>query len=160
MSSKEQAKREREFGQFVRFAEQMGWPVTADSVIFGKPPAPDILYLGGSEPVAFEIACIVEPEMAKAANTPGISAFFTAPNVVRVFREKLVKSYSTDYPIELLLCHCGALVTDDCVLPELQMEAGAADHVQFRRVWYSGEHGPFLIYPFAAGAISPSVATL
>ena len=145
--SKEETKKELEYRLFERFALQKQWPCSPALVKHGGKGEPDWTYSGMSEIIAFEITRVIERELARDRANPTGKPFWLGSNVEAVIQKKLNTKYVSSYPIELVLCHDGeALVTDDSAVPQLRVEVDAAIAVPFRRIWYSGEHGPHLIY--------------
>ena len=146
---KEEAKKLTEFRQFERFAGQMNWPCSQDNVKHMKIPSPDIEYSGLVETVALEITSIIENEIAQAySNAVNGQIIYPTFNARSVINKKLGKVYSSTHSIELLVCHDGAMATDDMVIPELQEAIGIAPSNPFQKIWYSGENGATLVYPF------------
>ena len=147
--SKEKTKKELEYRLFERFALQKQWPCSPALVKHGGKGEPDWTYSGLSEIIAFEITTVIEPELARDRAAPSGKVVWLESNVEAVIRNKLNKKYVSNYPIELVLCHSDAMAPDDSAVPQLQAEVNAAITVPFRKIWYSGEHGPYLIYPHA-----------
>ena len=149
--TKEETKEELEYELFKIFAEQQNWPWSRELLIHGARGEPDWLYKGLEEAIAFEITRVIEPALAKDHNNPSGKAFWFSSNVEPVIRKKLDKvQYVSSYPIELVVCHGGAAITDDYAVPALETEITSSLNVPFRKLWYSGQLKSYLIHSNSA----------
>ena len=146
--TKEDSKEELEYELFKIFAIQQNWPWSRELLSHGAKREPDWIYAGLEETVAFEITRVIEPELARDRANPSGKAFWFSSNVEYVIRKKLdKKQYVSSYPIELVVCHGGeAAITDDYVVPILEIEIYSSSTVPFRKIWYSGQHKSYLVY--------------
>jgi hypothetical protein len=144
----DQAETEREV--FAKFLNVRGIDESAVSYESREPSEPDILStFSDGEKVAFELGEMCDTHIAETLNrrdTNNGQGFYTSdPSEERV-RSKLSKTYETLHPIELLLHWEGRTIsTDDMVVSTIKPILEREDHV-FRRVWYLGEQGVYLVY--------------
>jgi hypothetical protein len=111
---------------------------------------PDFLCRSDSgEEFAFEVTALCAEELARlisrARQEP--EAFtWTGDPTERIVRSKMHKSYDTDLPIELLCYWDGRTVsTDDMIIPTIELVVNHGLN-PFRRVWYHGEDGVYLVH--------------
>ena len=145
----EQDKGEVEIAIFSRFIARSGLPIDAKSVEKRTPPEPDIACrMADGSGVAFELAELCDPDVARALNAPvdEEAVFFWAGDPsLRIARKKRSKEYQSAYPIELLCYKDGRIITpDDVAIPTLQMLNFSKS--SFRRVWFMGSDCVELIY--------------
>ena len=140
--NKEAEKAERDWFVFQKFITTCALLVVPDSVESRRPPEPDILCLHAVEGhIAFELVEICDGRLARKLSAIGKEefGFFRSQDTSwSVLREKLRKSYETDYPVELL-CYVGRLLSADSqiratIQPMIEMYNG-----QFRRIWLFGD---------------------
>src|SRR5688500_2290846 len=89
-----------------RFIARSGVALDPSTVEKRAPPEPDLLCQGAEGPVAFELANLCDPEIAKviaAGPRARTDAFSTADPSASIVRKKLRKAYTTNSPIELLV---------------------------------------------------------
>ena len=151
LSTKDEAKADRERKIFRLFAKSLGWQFTADSVESRSQPEPDILYHSEDGTTAFELAEICASDVAaqgaglkessKTTGVGGVSAIWTSDPTGQILQAKLGKTYVSGHPIDLLCYTNGRVVSPDSIV-ESQIAAtlSSALHVGFRRVWYFGEN--------------------
>ena len=139
----EAEKGELELIVFRKFAERSGLAVVAGSIVKRCPPEPDILCtLASGESIAFELAEACAPEFAAAASEAtrkGVAVAFGADVSVETLRKKLLKSYTSSHPIELLLYTNGltALLDEHIAQDIAKLLCGRAQ--PFRRIWLMGD---------------------
>jgi hypothetical protein len=120
------AKAEREKRVFLAFAKHSSLPVDLATVESRNPPEPDIrCFVHGAGEVAFELAEICNPELAKDIGDQGKrgtkAKFHMLDDPSRsTFLSKLTKTYKTDAPIELILYTGRTAVPDNLSLPMLR----------------------------------------
>ncbi len=151
-STKDRKKAEAERELFRKFADVMSWPNGSDQILSSEPPQPDILFLGLSSPIAFELAEIcasdVAEQLAKLVKTGGVSGIWTSDPTEEILLSKLGKNYACDHPIELLCYMKGRVVSPDSQVEEqIATTLGACSKNGFRRIWYFGERKIFEFSP-------------
>lgn len=111
---------------------------------------PDFLcrMLSGEE-FALEVTALCAEELARMIARAGkepVAFVRTSDPTERIVRSKMHKNYDTALPIELLCYWDGRTVsTDDMIIPTIEMVVNSGPN-PFRRVWYHGEHGVYLVY--------------
>jgi len=149
--TKEDAKVADELRLFRLFLEKLEWASSEELISPRRPPEPDVVYSGNSETVAFEIGRVIERSLARAGKNKETGSQYQrlSSNCETVLLSKIGKasSYRSDFPIELILFSGGALEPDDSIIQRLKGLAESVDHVGFRRIWYTGEQGVYLIFP-------------
>jgi hypothetical protein len=95
---------------------------------------------------AFELTAICAEEVAELIARPDVGFARTADPTDRIIRNKMHKTYATKLPIDLV-CYWDArtVSTDDMILPTIKEVVNSASNSPFRRVWYHGEEGVWLI---------------
>jgi hypothetical protein len=152
MSSKNEAKAERERKQFKLFAQAMNWP-TDKGLIQSRPPKPDsepdsssepdILYQSPTGKVAFELVENCSQSLAhntaKMLNGNGKNYLRESDPSRAVVKDKLEKKYTSPHPIELLVYTDKMILTpDEVAIDTIHALLDSFDGVPFRRVWYFG----------------------
>ena len=141
-TSSELTKGLEEVEAFRLFISRSRVPIDPLSVEKRNPPEPDLLCRHATEGlVAFELANLCDPAIAKviaAGPKARTDAFSTSDPSAEIVRKKLKKSYTTRYPIELLMYSNGRLITPDDVIiptitPILESRKGP-----YRRAWFMG----------------------
>jgi hypothetical protein len=148
----EDLKAHRERTVFARFAFGARSDIDRSTIKSRKPPSPDILCVTKfGEQLAFELAELCSPEIAKAAGDDlkrggGATFAWTADPTRAVLVRKLRKTYASDVPVDLLCYADGYLVTpDDAVLDEMREVIGAEGLGPFRSIWFHGEEGAYRV---------------
>src|SRR5271170_6472334 len=118
-------KQNQERRVFLEFAKLSGLPVDPETIENRKPPEPDILCVVGGERIAFELAAICNPELAKDIGDQIKRGTKPKYQVLgdpsrEAFLSKLKKAYETDAPIELVLYTGWTAVLDDLSIPALR----------------------------------------
>ena len=134
---------------FEEFGERSGLRIAPASVAKRDPPEPDIFCeIEGRGGVAFELAALWDQKSAKIMSdlpkqdVPDECVYWGLDSreaIRHVCRKKRAKTYSTRYPIELVLYSVGPLAPADVVIPHIQ---SAFQHGSclgpFQRVWFMG----------------------
>jgi hypothetical protein len=139
INAEQKAARERE--ALWEFASRRGEVDKWGEVASRPVPEPDLLcHHTERGRIAFEVVHLVDGDVAQALNGKWPDGVFsTADPTSAIIRSKLGKQYRTSFPIELLVCWDGRLITpDDVVLDTLRSLLTLHSH-PFRRVWYLGE---------------------
>jgi len=143
-SSKKDNKAIRERKVFSFFLTEKRWPNDSSLFESREEPEPDILYRHPKDgPIAFELTELCSPEIARAISklpAEGVSPFIRTEDPSEdILRKKLLKTYETDHPIELLCYTGGRLVTPDDSIKEHMKLVIECHEVNFRRIWLLGD---------------------
>jgi hypothetical protein len=132
-----------------RFIARSGAALDPSTIEKRAPPEPDLLCRGAEGPVAFELANLCDPEIAKviaAGPRARTDAFSTADPSAAIVRKKLKRTYTTTSPIELLVYTDGRLITpDDVIIPTIRPILESLDG-PYRRAWFMGEEITCLLW--------------
>ena len=111
-------------------------------------PEPDILcVIEQDEIVAFELVELCIEEIAKTTSDMiksrlgGSSCMWVGDPTKNIVRNKLEKSYLSNYPIELV-CYTNGRTgsTDSSIIQDIREVTDSRGLGQFRRIWLLGEH--------------------
>ena len=144
ISSKQAQKSANERKAFSMFAEKMGWLCDELTMSSRPEPEPDILFKAGVVLIAFELVEMCDSTLAHQTalirDTGGVFTTWTSDPTAQIIGKKLSKSYSTDYPIELL-CYWNAMVIspDSQIAEEINLALESRSDHPFQVVWYFGE---------------------
>jgi hypothetical protein len=139
----------RELEIFQDFVKRSALRIDPDSVEKRKPPEPDILCKCFDEGIiAFELVELCDPTLAALLNDTNLELEFayTSDPSVNIIRRKRMRSYQTEYPIELLCYTDGRIVTpEDVIIPTIRLyfEYNAGE---FRRVWFLEDSTVEILY--------------
>jgi hypothetical protein len=119
-------------------------PIDPQSIEKRNPPEPDLLCRHATDGLlAFELANLCDSEIAKviaAGSKARTDAFSTSDPSAEIVRKKIKKTYTTNYPIELLIYSDGRLITpDDVIIPTITPIVESRSGL-YRRVWFMGEN--------------------
>ena len=134
---------------FEEFRQRSGLRIAPESVAKRNPPEPDIFCeIEGQGGVAFELAALCDQKSAKIISDlakEDVSdecpywRLDSRQPIRHVCRKKRDKTYSTPYPIGLILYSVGPLAPEDFVIPYIQ---SAFQHGSclgpFQSVWFMG----------------------
>lgn len=134
-----------------RFIEAEKYPIDLASIKKLEGSSKPDFYcktLTGQE-LAFELTALCAEELARMIARAGQvpDAFtWTGDPTEGIVRGKMHKTYDTSLPVELLCYWDGRTVsTDDMIVPTIEMVVNSGRN-PFRRVWYHGEEGLYLVY--------------
>ena len=146
----DEIKTPRELEAFLRFIEAEGYPIDPESIqkLRGESQPDFSCRTFAGEHFAFEVTALSDTAVAKMiARAPKESAGAIWPGdpTARILRNKMQKTYQTDLPVELL-CYWDArtVSTDDMIIATIEEIASGVSN-PFRRVWYLGEEGVYLL---------------
>jgi len=144
----EKAARERRV--FQAFIQEAALPIYPESVQSRCPPEPDILCCHRLEGwVAFELAEICDSDIARRiqARHRNEAEFIRGSDPsLRILKDKLKKTYKTEYPVELLCYTAGRVISPDAVILEGIRRATDMNKGQFRRFWLVADRW-YLVWP-------------
>jgi hypothetical protein len=148
--SSEVQKGDDEIRAFREFLARARLPIDPDSVEKRPAGEPDLLCVHAEEgPIAFELARICDETVAKvlaAGAKATTEAFWTSDPSAALVRQKLKKSYTTPYPIELLVYTDGRVITPDDVILPMITPIFESRNGPYRRAWFMGEHETCLVW--------------
>jgi hypothetical protein len=137
---------------FKEFVKCEGLPIDPHSVEKRNPPEPDIVCQHSEEGcIAFEVAEICNEDIAREIKNPSGQAFWTSSRLREITKNKLSRSYETEYPVELLLYVDGREITpNNVIIPKLKLIIWSTktSKIKFRRIWFLGRGQSHLIYDF------------
>ncbi|MCF8495782.1 MAG: hypothetical protein K9G62_03845 [Alphaproteobacteria bacterium] len=136
--SKNEAQEQAAFKYFLEMRNFQGDSESFESI---APPAPDILYKDSLGYIAFELLEICAPNIAGAKFYDGVSSYIRPHDTYKTkLKDKLKKSYITNYPVELLCYTAGRVVTpDDLIIEHLKPVIDVQD-IQFSKIWLLGDN--------------------
>lgn len=137
-------KAERERAVFEKFLKARDIPCDGALVENREPPEPDILYIPSvGEKIAFELSEICSEEIAKTISTnfrSGECTYIRADDSSKKrLKEKLLKPYKTEHPIELLLYTNGRTASPDSLVISNCTPLIECHPSTFRKIWFWGD---------------------